>query len=241
MGANRFKVLILGGGTAGITVASRLVNKLGSGQVGVVEPSEFHFYQPAWTLVGGGVYKKEKTRKSEQEQIPAGVTWVRDAVQRVFPKENRVRLSSGKEVFYDYLVVATGLRLNWESIKGLEGHLGRDGIGTIYEYDQCDRVRDMLYAFKGGTAIFVMPPVPIKCAGAPQKIMYLADEIFREQGVREKSKMIFASAGKAIFGVPEFAKPLNEVVKRKGIETRFSRRLIEVRPEQKIAVFEHLI
>jgi len=237
MQPKKFKLLILGGGTGGISLAARLVRHLGPGQIGIVEPASDHYYQPAWTLVGAGLYRKEKTRRPEAEVIPRGCTWLQTAVQKVFATENRVRLASGTDVHYDFLVVATGLRLNWESIAGLQGNLGQNGVCSIYEYDQVDKVRSMLHDFTGGTALFVMPAPPIKCAGAPQKIMYLADGLFRKAGVRAQTKIIFATAGKSIFAIPEFTAPLNAVLQRKGIEARFSHRLLSIDAQKKVATF----
>ncbi len=233
-----FKVLILGAGSGGVSIAARLKKTLGARNIGVIEPADHHYYQPLWTLVGAGLVKKESTRKPMNKMIPAGVQWVQDQVQQIKVEERTVVCTSGQVIGYDYLVVATGLKLDWNLIKGIEGHLGKDGLCSIYQYDQSELTAQMIQNFKGGNAIFVMPPVPIKCAGAPQKIMYLADDIFRKNKVREKSKIIFAAAGKVIFGVPAFARPLMEVAKRKNIDLKFSHRLIEVLPKEKIALFE---
>ncbi len=236
-----FKVVILGGGSGGLTVAARLTEYVSPQEIAIVEPNREHYYQPGWTMVGGGIFTKAETVRLEQDLIPKGCRWLEDAVAKVIPDKNQVTLKSGESIGYDFLVVATGLKLDWHKIKGLQGHLGQNGIYTIYEFDQVEKVYPALRDFQGGTAIFVMPPVPIKCAGAPQKILYLADEIFRENGVREKSRVIFANAGGAIFGIPSFAESLNKVIARKKIEHLTSRKLVEVKPDQKIAVFEHKI
>lgn len=233
-----FKVLILGGGTGGISVAARLVKQIGHGQIGVLDASEEHYYQPMWTLVGGGVFAKEKSRRLMKSLIPAGVHWVRDSVFSVQPKANSVTTQSGAVLTYDILVVATGLQLDWQKIKGLDGQVGKNGICSIYSYEGAEITYKMINDFKGGTALFIMPPVPIKCAGAPQKIMYMADEIFRKNGIRDKAKIVFTTAGKVIFGVPDFARALSEVAKRKGIDVRFAYKLVEVKAKEKIAIFE---
>ncbi len=238
MASQHFKVLILGAGSGGVSMAARLSKTLGAGQIGVIEPADFHYYQPLWTLVGAGVVKKESTRKPMKKMIPSGVRWIQDRVQTIKVEERRVVCTSGQVVGYDYLVVATGLKLDWNLIKGIDGNLGKDGLCSIYQYDQSEITAQLIQNFKGGNAIFVMPPVPIKCAGAPQKIMYLADEIFRKNNIRGKVKIIYAAAGKVIFGVPAFAKPLMEVATRKDIELKFSCKLVEVLAKEKIAVFE---
>ncbi len=241
MAGAHFKVLILGAGSGGISVAARLKKHLGGSAIGIIEPAEFHFYQPLWTLVGAGVVAKETTQRPMQSMIPDGVSWIKDHVQNVKAAEKKVVCASGKEITYDFLLVATGLKLDWGKIKGLEGQLGGNGICSIYQYADAEKTAQMIAAFKGGDAIFTMPPVPIKCAGAPQKIMYLAEEIFTKNGVREKSRISFAAAGKVIFGVPAFAAPLMKVAERKKIELKFSHKLIEVKPEAYLAVFEKTV
>lgn len=238
MGETHFKILIVGAGSGGVSLASRLV-KLGfKGQVGLVDPSETHDYQPLWTLAGVGLVSKESTRRPAKGLVPRGVTWIQDAVTSFLPGSNKVNTAKSGALSYDVLVVATGLELNYEKIAGLEGQLGRNGLFSVYRYDQVDYAAEMIQSFKGGTAIFTMPPVPIKCAGAPQKVMYLADHIWRLSGVRGKSRMVFASAGATIFGIKEFAAELNKVVARKGIETLFQHKLVAVDAARKVATFE---
>ena len=238
---NHYRLLILGAGSGGISVATRLAKKLGAGEIAIIEPSETHYYQPLWTLVGAGIVKKEKTARPMKTMIPNDVAWIQDKVKMVDPTLSTVSTLSGNVISYDFLVVATGLKLDWSKIAGLEGNLGRNGICSIYKFDDAERTAEMIQSFKGGTAIFTMPPVPIKCAGAPQKIMYLADEAFRKSGVRAQSKVNFAVAGKVIFGVPAFAKPLLEVARRKEIDLCFSHKLVEVIADKKLAIFEKTI
>lgn len=232
------RVLILGAGSGGISVAARLKREIPAREIAIVEPAEFHYYQPLWTLVGGGVVDKETTRKPMGDVIPGGVEWIRDAVAVVDANAKVVACVSGLQVTFDYLVVATGLQLDWAKIKGVQGNLGKNGLCSIYQYDDAGKTAEFLRDFKGGEAIFTMPPVPIKCAGAPQKIMYLAEELFAKAGVREKSHVVFAAAGKVIFGVPAFAAPLMEVAARKKIDLKFAHKLVEVKATEKVAVFE---
>ena len=131
--------LILGGGTGGVTVAARLCRKVAGADVAIVEPSEDHYYQPFWTLVGAGVVSKEASRKRQQDVIPDGATWIRDSVAGFDPSQNTVTLASGERVSYRYLIVAIGLQIDWSAIDGLEGHLGHDGIVSNYGYEQCER------------------------------------------------------------------------------------------------------
>lgn len=238
--AQHHSILVVGGGTGGLSVAARLRNAPSPPDVTILEPSEKHYYQPLWTLVGGGVFDKEITARDEKDYIPDGATWLKDAVAGFDPANNTVTTKGGQELTYDQLVVALGIQLDWGKIKGLEGHLGKGGICSNYMYETVDSTWQALQGFKGGNAVFTFPSTPVKCAGAPQKIMYLADEWLRKIGVRERSKVIFASAGAGIFGVKKYARALSEIVARKGIETQFRRDLVEVRPGSKEAVFKHL-
>lgn len=232
------KVVILGGGSGGISVAAKLQREAGGDvQITIVDPAETHYYQPLWTLAGAGIRTMQETAKPMAELIPAGVEWVKAKVQSVDPVVQKVLLQNGSVLAYDALIVATGLELNWSAIKGLEGQLGKNGICSIYDRDTVEKTNQMIRSLKNGKALFIMPPVPIKCAGAPQKIMYLAEEIFRENGVREKVSVHFYTFGKAMFGIPVFADALKKVVQRKNIETHFLHKLVEVKPEKKIAVF----
>ena len=233
-----YKVLILGAGTGGISVAAKLRRSLKAGDIGIVDPAETHYYQPYWTLAGAGLSKKEETGKPVSDLIPAGVERIKEKVISIDPVKKCVYLSNDIIVSYEFLVVATGLKLNWDKIEGLNDNLGKNGICTIYEYNQIDYTAQMIEKFQGGKAIFVMPPAPIKCAGAPQKIMYLAEHIFRKNGVRSKCKIQFATAGKAMFGVPVFAQALTQLVKEKGIEPKYQHKIVGVDAENKLAIFE---
>ncbi|MET0386414.1 MAG: FAD/NAD(P)-binding oxidoreductase [Polyangiales bacterium] len=233
-------VLIVGGGTAGISTAARLRQAQPLLDVAIIEPSDRHLYQPIWTLVGAGVCAKETSVRAEADFIPDGVTWIRDAVTEIDPHRHVVLTRGGARVTYEHLVVAAGIQLDWNKIKGLEGNLGRDGVCSNYSYDLVDSTWRTLRGLKGGNAIFTFPSTPIKCAGAPQKIMYLADDYLRKLGVRDRSRVIFASAGARIFGVEKYARALSKVVERKQIETLFRHDLVEVRAAAREAVFKPL-
>ena len=234
------KVVIIGGGNAGISVAARLMRKLKGLDVAVIDPSDKHYYQPLWTLVGGGVVKKQATERSEASVIPKGVAWIRDSVAEICPEENAVLTGSRKRIGYDYLVVAPGIQVNWGKVEGLEQALGKNGVCSNYSYDLVDKTWEFISTFKGGTAVFTQPSTPIKCAGAPQKIAYLADDAFRKQGVRDGSTMIFTNGGPKLFSVEKYAKTLYKVVERKGIDLRLRTELVEIRGGAKEAVFKNL-
>jgi sulfide:quinone oxidoreductase len=233
------RVVIIGGGNAGLSVAARLQRALKDG-VAIIEPSRKHYYQPLWTLVGGGVVRKEVTEHNEADYIPKGATWIQDKVIQLCPDDNTLITSDGTMVHYEYLVVAPGIQIDWGKIKGLPEALGRDGVCSNYSYEYVAKTWEFIKNFKGGNAVFTQPSTPIKCGGAPQKIAYLADDAFRKAGVRDKTNVIFASAGASIFGVAKYAATLNKVVERKKIDARFRHELVEIRAASKEAVFEHL-
>ncbi len=222
------QVVIVGGGSAGISVAARLCRALKEPDVAIVEPSDTHYYQPLWTLVGAGVLPKERTARPQADLIPDGATWIRAAASRLEPQRNQVVTDQGERIEYELLVVACGIELHWEAIAGLRGNLGTNGICSNYAYDQCEGTWETIRSFRGGTALFTMPPQPIKCAGAPQKICYLAEDAFRRQRVRERTRIVYAAATPSIFAVEAYARSLERVVARKGIDTRYQHELVEL-------------
>lgn len=237
---SKHQVVIIGGGTAGITLAAQLDNKIPAERIAVVDPANVHYYQPIWTLVGAGVVPKEVSVREEKPLIPKGVHFIQEAVVSIHPEERYVLTDRESKINYDYLVVAPGLQLDWNKVKGLEEAIGKGGVVSNYAYEYVDKTWEALKNFRGGNAVFTHPNTPVKCGGAPQKIMYLADDYFRKSGVREKTKVFFYSANKTIFDVEKYAKTLNEVIKRKDIITKFRTDLIEVRSDDKEAVFEYL-
>lgn len=237
---DHYQILILGGGTAGITVAAQLRRKLTSYDVAIVEPSTKHYYQPLWTLVGAGVFPKELSQRSESNFIPQGADWIRESVAEFHPDENYITTREGRRIGYDFLVVGLGIQIDWDKIPGLMEGVGHHQICSNYSYQHVDYTWECIRGFKGGTALFTMPNTAVKCGGAPQKIMYLADDSFRRTGVRENSEVIFASAQGSLFAVERYRKTLEKVAERKSIDLRFKHNLVELEPEKKEAIFEHL-
>jgi sulfide:quinone oxidoreductase len=237
---HRFRALVVGGGTAGITVAARLSRVRPELEAALLEPSEDHFYQPLWTLVGGGVVAKEATRRPQASLVPAGTSWLRERAVEFRPQENLVVTAGGERLAYEVLVVCPGIQLDWDAVSGLPEALGSGGVCSIYSYEQVDRVWEEIRSFRGGTAIFSFPSTPIKCPGAAQKIMYLADDAFRRAGVRGRSRIVFVSAGARIFGVDKYARTLERVLARKGIETLFRHEVVAVRADTREAIVRNL-
>lgn len=237
---DHYQILILGGGTAGITVAAQLRRKLKDYDLAIIEPSTKHYYQPLWTLVGAGVFPKEQSEREESAFIPKGADWIQDYVAELQPEQNCVVTRDGRRITYDYLVIALGIQVDWNKIPGLAEGVGTKQICSNYSYQQVDYTWECVSKFQGGIALFTMPNTAVKCGGAPQKIMYLADDHFRKSGVRDKSNVIFASGQGSLFAVEKYRKTLEKVAARKSIDIRIKHNLVEIKPDQKEAIFEHL-
>jgi len=229
---SHYKILIIGGGTAGIMVASQL-RKKDVKSIAIIEPSEKHYYQPAWTLVGAGTYDYKKTARPMKSLIPNGVNWIKDFVENVSPKKNEITTKDGNKYTYDYLVVSPGLVYDFSLVEGLKEAFE---MGVVCSnYTDPEETWNQIKQFKGGTALFTQPTTPIKCGGAPQKIMYLAENHFKKTGVKSSTNIVFATSGGVIFGVKEIAKTLMNVVDRKDINLRFGHQLKKIDPKNKIA------
>lgn len=235
-----FDVVIVGGGTAGIAVAARLRKALPRGAIAVVDPAKHHYYQPLWTLVGGGVGTREATVRDEGSLIPKGVDWLQQPVVAFDPENHSVRLGDGTSLAYRVLVVCPGMQLDWHKVEGLAGNVGTHGICSNYAYDTVAFTWPTIQSVKGGKALFTHPATPIKCGGAPQKILYLAESTFRSRGVRKNVEVHFYSGQNESFPVPHYAKRLDERMARRAITPHYRKSLVAVRPEQRIAVFEDL-
>lgn len=235
---NTYEFVVIGGGTGGIMSASQIIAKKISNDVAVIDPSDTHFYQPAWTLVGAGTYNYEATKKPMKDLIPKGVTWVKDVVARINPQNNEVVTSSGEIKTYKFLIVSPGVTNDFDKVPGLKEALEDENSGVSSVYTDPKKTWRDIQQFKGGVALFTQPNTPIKCGGAPQKIMYLAESAFNKRGVREKSDVIFASPGGVIFGIPKIKETLMKVVNRKGIHLRFGHQLESIDYKNKIAWYK---
>jgi sulfide:quinone oxidoreductase len=233
--ATRHEVLIIGGGSAGIPVAARL-RRAGVTDVAVVEPSDRHYYQPLWTVVGGGRAFVDSTVRPEAGVIPKGVTWIRDRATDVDPDTRTVRTENGREIGYQYLVLAPGLQLDFDKVPGLTETLGRNHVSSNYRFDLAPRTWDFIRETTRGTALFTMPPGPIKCAGAPQKIAYLAADWWRRQGRLPAIRIMLVLPTAAMFSQPDWAKVLEGIAAGYGIEVRRESQLVEVIGDQQQAV-----
>ncbi|MFM2418478.1 MAG: hypothetical protein RL385_3201 [Pseudomonadota bacterium] len=231
------ELVIIGGGTAGLTLGALLLQRPDAPRITVIEPASEHYYQPLWTLVGGGVFKREESARKMAEVMPKAVRWMRASVKDLAPEVNEIALSTGETIRYEQLVVAPGIQLDWQKIEGLTDALGKFGVTSNYSYDTVPYTWELISRFQEGRALFTFPSTPIKCAGAPQKIMWLAEESFRKRGVRKRAEVAFYSAGAAIFGVPKYRAALEELVNARAIETHYGMDLVAVRVGSREAVF----
>jgi len=223
-----FDILIIGGGNAGLSVASRIRSQKPQLKVGIIEPSDKHYYQPAWTLVGAGDFNIADTIKAERDFIPNGAVWIKDQALQIDPAQHTVQTKQSGLLKYDWLVAAPGIQLDWHKIEGLAETLGHNGVTSNYLSDYAPYTWQLLQGMRSGKAIFTSPGTPVKCGGAPQKIMYLAGDYFRRKGLKNNVKIEFCTAGGVIFGIKNYADTLMKAVRRYGIDLHFKHELIRV-------------
>ncbi len=231
-------LLIIGGGAAGVSIANNMRRINANIDIALIEPSEKHYYQPGFTIIGAGAYTMKETVRNEADLIHPSVTWIKDFAETFQPEANTIALRSGDTLSYDYLVVCPGLQLDWDKIEGLKDTIGKNNVCSNYSADTVEYTWECIRNLQSGTALFTQPPMPIKCAGAPQKIMYLAADRFRKKSILDKMNIEFCNAGPAMFGIPFFAKALNKVVIGYGIKTNFNHNLVAIDGPAKTATFE---
>ncbi len=230
-------VVIIGGGAAGISVASSLLARSPGLDIAIVDPADVHYYQPGWTLVGAGVFNAATTARTMASVLPRGVHWIKSAVAAFEPERNAVILDGCRVVKYQQLVVCPGLKLDWHGIEGLPETLGQNGVTSNYRYDLAPYTWQLVQQLHRGRAIFSQPPMPIKCAGAPQKAMYLSADHWRRTGVLGAIDIQFCNAGAVLFGVADYVPALMEYVKAYGIGLNFGETLVSVNGPARKAVF----
>ncbi|WP_414451843.1 FAD-dependent oxidoreductase [Burkholderia sp. 22PA0099] len=235
--AARHEIVIVGAGSAGIATAASLLKRDRTLDIALVDPADMHYYQPGWTMVGGGVFDAPSTARPMASVLPRGVTHIRSAVTAFSPEQQTITLDGGTRVGYRQLVVCPGIELNWAGIEGLSDTLGRNGVTSNYRYDLAPYTWQLVQALPRGRAIFTQPPMPIKCAGAPQKAMYLSADHWRRTGRLGNIEIEFHLAAPALFGVPAYVPALMESVKGYGIDLRFGDTLIAVDGPARLARF----
>jgi len=231
-------VLIIGAGAAGIAVASSLLKRRPGLDIAIIDPRSEHYYQPGWTLVGGGIFKREDTVRPTQALIPKGVKWIRAACAGFQPERNEIVLENGTAVSYRILIGAPGLKLDWDAIDGLKETLGRNGVTSNYMFDMAPYTWELVQSLSSGKALFTQPQMPIKCAGAPQKAMYLACDAWLRRGALKNIDVSFHNAGAVLFGVKDYVPALMKYVKKYDIDLNFNETLVAVDGPARTALFE---
>ena len=234
---HQHQIVIIGGGNAGISVAAQLLRKNKQLDISIIDPASKHYYQPAWTLVGSGVFDIQKTERNEADVLPEGVKWVKQKVTSMTPENNTLQLDNGDNVQYEYLIVAPGIQLNWHEIKGLKETLGKNNVCSNYSFEQAPYTFECIKNFKGGKAIFHNPQTPVKCGGAPHKIMYMAADYFRKHNLLDKANIQYWSGAAKLFAVPKYEKTLLKVCERAGIKLNFMVKMTEIDGPGKKAKF----
>jgi sulfide:quinone oxidoreductase len=232
-----YDIVIVGGGAAGLAVAASLKARKSSLDIAVIDPADIHYYQPGWTMVGGGIFEASDTAKTMGSLIPRGVTWIKSAVAAFEPKDDAVILDGCRVVKYKRLIVAPGLKLAWDRVEGLEATLGKNGVTSNYRYDLAPYTWNLVKNMKEGRAIFTQPPMPIKCAGAPQKAMYLSGDHWTRAGVLKDISIDFMNAGGVLFGVKDYVPALEGYVQKYGANLNFFHNLKAIDGEAKKAWF----
>ncbi|MEX1664096.1 TIGR01244 family sulfur transferase [Zhongshania arctica] len=233
-----YDVLIVGGGAAGISTAASLLSRDKSLSIAIIDPADKHYYQPGWTLVGAGIFTPEQTMRDMASLIPKGAEWIKAAVAAFNPDSNTVTLEGCRLIKYTRLVVAAGIKLNWDGIEGLSETLGRNGVTSNYRYDLAPYTWDLVRNLKGGRALFTQPPMPIKCAGAPQKAMYLSGDHWYRNQCLEKIDIEFYNAGAVLFGVADYVPALMKYVEKYRAALKFNHKLVRIDGDKKTAYFE---
>jgi sulfide:quinone oxidoreductase len=234
----KHRIVIVGGGTAGVGIAAQLRHK-GERDVVIIEPKNVHYYQPMWTLVGGNIKQNHQSAKPFASVLPRGVKHIADAAESFDPESNTVTTKSGKEIKYDYLVVATGIEQHFDRIEGLKETIGKNGVMSIYDYDLCQKTQEAIQNTKKGNLIFTQhADSPIKCGGAPQKIMWLTDDNARRKGFRNDVNIKWVLPQPSMFAVKKYGDILGRLAEEKGIERHFGMKLIKVDGDKKQATFQ---
>ena len=237
-GDAHYDVVIVGAGAGGISVAASLKSRKSGLSIAVIDPADIHYYQPGWTMVGGGIFQPEQTAKTMGSLIPRGVKWIKAAVAAFEPGNNAVILDGCRVVKYDRLVVCPGLKLDWDAIEGLEETLGRNGVTSNYRYDLAPYTWQLVQGLRQGRALFTQPPMPIKCAGAPQKAMYLSGDAWFRNNALKNIDIQFMNAGGALFGVKDYVPALMKYIEKYDATLNYFHNLVSVDGSAKTATFE---
>lgn len=236
------RIVIAGAGAAGLAAASRLAAQLEGAKITLIDARKEHFYQPGFTLVAGGVKPQSYVQSTTADYVPAGVELIAERVAEFDPDTNAVVTDSGKRIAYDYLLVTTGLKLDYAAIPGMDvDQIGKNGLGSIYHSPAAAFATwQALSAFadKGGVGVFSRPATEMKCAGAPLKYTFISDDHLRRRGNRGKAELIYKAHNKAFFSVPIVSEKVRMLFQDRGIKTQMERVLQSIDLGKRIAVYK---
>lgn len=234
-----YDVVVVGGGAGGIAAAASILSRDKRLNLAIIDPADKHYYQPGWTMVGGGIFQPVTTGRPMSSVIPAGATWIKQAVAGFDPDNNTVQLDDDSQLHYDRMVVAPGLKLNWEGVEGLKESLGKNGVTSNYTYETAPYTWKLVQELKSGKALFTQPTMPIKCAGAPQKAMYLSADYWVKQGLINSIDVQFYTATPGLFGVAAYVPALMKYVEKYQAGLHFQHNLVKIDGDKKIATFQN--
>ena len=233
-----FDVVVIGAGSGGVAVCSSLLKRDKELRIAVIDPAVKHYYQPGWTMVGGGVFSAKSTERDTHAVVDKRVSLLQKSVTQIVTEANKVVLQDGSEVHYHQLVVAPGLTLNWGAVEGLEDTLGKNGVTSNYRYDLAPYTWELVKKTEEGVAIFTQPPMPIKCAGAPQKALYLSADYWLKNKRLKNISVDFCNAGAVLFGVPSYVPALQSYMDKYGVALNYNHNLVKVDGENQKAWFD---
>ena len=234
-------IVVVGSGLAGLGIVNRLRKQLDGAKITLVDAKKVHHYQPGFTLIATGIWPKEKVSDTNQELIPAGVDWIQEMAKEFKPDSNQVITDSGKVLNYDFLVVATGLHLDYGQIEGMDAkRIGSKGLASVYHSpDMAEATWQAMDEFrkKGGKALMTLPNTPIKCAGAPLKMTFMLANRMEQSGTLADSDIRFHSAGTTVFSVPVINQEVLNRWEKIGIPVNFQSNLVAIDIDAQRATF----
>lgn len=231
------RVLVVGGGNGGLSVAGRL-RRSGVTDIAVVEPSQTHYYKPLFSHIAGGTARASEAVRPQADVFPDGVEWIPDAVSAVDPENRRAHLASGDTVRYDQLILAPGIRNDWDAVPGLDEAMNSPHGASNYDFALAQKASRLLRSVRSGTVVFVQAPGPASCAGAAQKPMYQACAYWRAMNVLHDIHVVLLVPTPTIFGIPEIDAELQRSIDEYDIDVRTGAHLREVDADGRTVVFD---